>query len=326
MGGPRLIRVLIQAAARVVTTLNSSSAFTDIRNNDWVERWIPAGFRPYCRLARLDRPIGSWLLLFPGWWSIALAAPSGGLPSLRLLLLFLVGAVVMRGAGCTINDIADRDFDRRVARTAVRPIASGAVTLPRAFAFLAVQLLIGLLILVQLRPLAIALGLASLVLIVAYPFMKRITYWPQAFLGLTFNWGALLGYAAATGGLAPAPVLLYGAGIAWTLVYDTIYAHQDKEDDALIGVRSTALKFGAASRRWLWLFAGAMLLLLGATKVAAGLGPIVWLGFIGVAVHLAWQIAAVDFDDPADCLAKFRANRWLGWILLIAIIAARRLA
>jgi 4-hydroxybenzoate polyprenyltransferase len=306
--------------------LNSSSAFTDIRADDWVERWIPAGLRPYCRLARLDRPIGSWLLLFPGWWSIALAAPAGGWPSLRLLLLFLVGAVVMRGAGCTINDIVDRDFDRRVTRTAGRPIASGAVSLPRAFVFLALQLLLGLVILLQLTPLAIWLGVASLALIVTYPFMKRVTYWPQAFLGLTFNWGALLGYAAATGRLNAPPILLYASGIAWTLVYDTIYAHQDKEDDALVGVRSTALKFGAASRRWLWLFGAIMLLLLGAMMMAAELGPIGWLGFLGVAAHLAWQIAAVDFDDPADCLAKFRANRWLGWILFLAILGARRFA
>ena len=306
--------------------MNSSSSFTDIRADDWVERWIPLALRPYCRLARLDRPIGSWLLLFPGWWSIALAVPEGGGPSLRLLLLFAIGAVVMRGAGCTVNDIVDRDFDRRVTRTAGRPIASGAITLPRAFLFLALQLLIGLVILLQLTPLAIALGVASLVLIAAYPFMKRITYWPQAFLGLTFNGGALLGYAAATGRLDWAPILLYAAGMAWTLVYDTIYAHQDKEDDALIGVRSTALKVGAASRRWLWLFAAIMLLLLGATILAAGLSSIAWLGFVGVAAHLAWQVAAVDFDDPADCLAKFRASRWLGWILFIAILAARRFA
>jgi 4-hydroxybenzoate polyprenyltransferase len=306
-----------------MASANPSSSFTDIRRGDWVDRLVPASLRPYCRLARLDRPIGSWLLLFPGWWSIALAAPPGGGPSLRLLILFAVGAIAMRGAGCTINDMADRDFDRKVTRTAGRPIASGAVSMPRAFAFLALQLLIGLAILLQLSPLAIALGVASLALIVTYPFMKRVTYWPQAFLGLTFNWGALMGYAAAQDRLDAAPLLLYGAGIAWTLVYDTIYAHQDKEDDALIGVRSTALKFGAATRRWLWPFAAAMLLLLAAMIPAAGLGFFAWLALAGVAGHLAWQIAAVDFDDPADCLAKFRANRWLGWILLIGIVLGR---
>ena len=219
--------------------------------------------------------------------------------------------------------MADREFDRKVTRTAGRPIASGAISMPRAFAFLALQLAIGLVILLQLSPLAIALGVASLALIVTYPFMKRVTYWPQAFLGLTFNWGALMGYAAAKDRLDSAPLLLYAAGIAWTLVYDTIYAHQDKEDDALIGVRSTALKFGAATRRWLVPFAVATTLLLAAVIAAAGLGLFAWLALIGVAGHLAWQIATVDFDNPADCLAKFRSNRWLGWILLIGIILGR---
>ncbi len=306
--------------------MSSSTSFTDIRRGDWVDRLVPAGLRPYCRLARLDRPIGTWLLLFPGWWSIALAAPPGSGPSLRLLALFAVGALAMRGAGCTINDIVDRDIDRRVARTAVRPIASGAVSVPRALAFLALQSLVGLWVLLQLSPLAIGLGIASLALVVAYPFMKRVTYWPQAFLGLTFNWGALMGYAAAAGRLDAAPIFLYASGIAWTLVYDTIYAHQDKEDDALIGVRSTALKFGAESRRWLTLFSLIQLLLLAAMIVAAHLGVLAWVALLGVAGHLAWQTAAVDFDDPADCLAKFRANRWIGWILLLGIVLARLLA
>jgi 4-hydroxybenzoate polyprenyltransferase len=302
-----------------------SSDMTDIRHGDWVDRRVPPALQPYCRLARLDRPIGTWLLLFPGWWSIALAAPPGGVPSLRLLILFAIGAVVMRGAGCTINDIADRDFDRRVARTSTRPIASGAVTLPRAFAFLVLQLAIGLAVLLQLGTLAVWLGVASLALVVTYPFMKRITYWPQAFLGLTFNWGALLGYAAATGALAPAPILLYAAGIAWTMVYDTIYAHQDKEDDALIGVRSTALKFGRATKPWLALFAALMLVLLTLMIGFAHLGFAAWLALIGVAGHLVWQIVAVDIDLPADCLAKFRANRWIGWILLAGIVLGRAL-
>ena len=306
-----------------MASANPSSSFTDIRRGDWVDRLVPAALRPYCRLARLDRPIGTWLLLFPCWWSIALAAPAGGGPSLRLLILFAIGALVMRGAGCTINDMADREFDRKVVRTAGRPIASGAISMPRAFAFLALQLAIGLVILLQLSPLAIALGVASLALIVTYPFMKRVTYWPQAFLGLTFNWGALMGYAAAKDRLDSAPLLLYAAGIAWTLVYDTIYAHQDKEDDALIGVRSTALKFGAATRRWLVPFAIAMTLLLAAMIAAASLGLFAWLALIGVAGHLAWQIATVDFDNPADCLAKFHSNRKLGWILLAGIVLGR---
>ena len=306
-----------------MASANPSSSFTDIRRGDWVDRLVPAALRPYFRLARLDRPIGTWLLLFPCWWSIALAAPPGGGPSIRLLVLFAIGALVMRGAGCTINDMADRDFDRRVTRTASRPMASGAVSMRGALVFLAVQLLIGLVILLQLSPLAIALGVASLALVVTYPFMKRVTYWPQAFLGLTFNWGALMGYAAAKDRLDAAPLLLYAAGIAWTLVYDTIYAHQDKEDDALIGIRSTALKFGAATRRWLVPFAIAMTLLLAAMIAAAGLGLFAWLALIGVAGHLAWQIATVDFDNPADCLAKFHSNRKIGWILLIGIILGR---
>ncbi len=303
--------------------VNASAPFTDIRQGDWVDRWMPAPLRPYCRLARLDRPIGTWLLLFPGWWSIALAAPPGTGPSLRLLLLFALGAVVMRGAGCTVNDIVDRDFDRRVQRTAARPIASGAITPAAAVVFLGLQLALGLVILLQLSGLAIWLGIGSLALVATYPFMKRVTYWPQAFLGLTFNWGALMGYAASMGRLDPAPLLLYAAGIAWTLVYDTIYAHQDKDDDALIGVRSTALKLGAASRIWLAVFSLLMLLLLGAMVAIADLGLPGWLGLLGVGLHLAWQVGRVDLDDPADCQVKFRASRWLGWILLFGIVIGR---
>ena len=304
--------------------VTTESAFTDIRRGDWVDRRVPAALRPYCRLARLDRPIGSWLLLLPCWWGLALAAPEGGWPSLRLLLLFTLGAIVMRGAGCTVNDIVDRDFDRRVTRTAGRPIASGAVSVPRAFLFLALQLGLGLAILLQLGSLAFWLGCASLLLVAVYPFMKRFTYWPQAFLGLTFNWGALLAPAAALGRIPPAAFALYAAGIAWTLVYDTIYAHQDKEDDLLIGVRSTALKFGASSRRWLALFALLMLALLALAFVIGGLGLWAWTSLLLVALHLAWQIKAVDMESPADCLAKFRANRWLGLILFAGILLARR--
>src|SRR5258708_23847865 len=225
-----------------MATVNPSRIFTDIRRDDWVDRLVPAGLRAYCRLARLDRPIGTWLLRFAGWWSIALAAEPGQGPSLRLLILFAIGAVVMRGAGCTINDMAARDFARRVTRTAGRPIASGAISMKRALVFLALQLLIGLVILLQLSSLAIILGVASLALIVPYPFMKRITYWPQAFLGLTFNWGALLGYAAVRDRLVAVPLLLYPAGIALPLLYDTPHAHHDKDDDAPLPARSTRLK------------------------------------------------------------------------------------
>ena len=296
---------------------------SDILSGDWVDRYLPPAFRPYGRLARLDRPIGTWLLVFPCWWAIALAAPSGGWPSLWLLILFGFGAVVMRGAGCTFNDIVDRNIDRQVARTAGRPIASGDIGLVPAIVFLAIQLLIGFFILLLLRPFAVGLGIGSLLLVATYPFMKRVTYWPQAFLGLTFNWGALMGYAAATGEISLPAVTLYGAGIAWTMVYDTIYAHQDKEDDALIGVRSTALKFGGRTKRWLALFAVAMLALLALTILLAGLGRIAWLAVAGAAFHLLWQILGVDIDNPGDCLNKFRTNRWLGWIIFAGILAGR---
>jgi 4-hydroxybenzoate polyprenyltransferase len=309
--------------ARMARAGNSEFGASDIPRGNWIDRWLPGASRPYARLARLDRPIGTWLLLFPCWWSIALATPAGALPSPWLIVLFAVGALVMRGAGCVVNDIADRDFDAKVARTALRPIPSGEVSVPQALVFLALLLAIGLAILVTLTPTAIALGVASLALVVAYPFMKRVTYWPQAFLGLTFNWGALMGWAAVTDGLDLAPLALYAAGIAWTLHYDTIYAHQDKEDDALIGVKSTALKFGSGTRRWLVLFAVATLIGFGAALWLGGTGWPGALALAAVAAHLAWQTVAVDIDDPADCLAKFRSNRWIGWLLLAGIVAGR---
>ena len=232
----------------------------------------------------------------------------------------------MRGAGCTYNDIVDRDFDAKVARTAARPIPSGQVTLRRAWTFLAAQLLVGLLILVQFNGFTIVLGAASLLLVFSYPFMKRVTYWPQAWLGLTFNWGALVGWSAATGGLAWPPLLLYFGGIAWTLGYDTIYAHQDKEDDALIGVKSTALKFGAVTKSWLLLFYALAFLLFAAAGIAAGLAWPFYLGLVAVALHFAWQILFLEIDSPGDCLAKFRANRFVGWLLLAGIAAAQALS
>ena len=233
---------------------------TDIPAGDWIDRWVPAGARPYLRLARIDRPIGIWLLMFPCWWSTALATP--GWPDPWLLLLFAMGAAIMRGAGCTLNDLADRDFDARVARTAGRPIPSGVVSVRRAVVFMIALCLSGLLVLLQFNAFAVALGASSLLLVVVYPFAKRVTYWPQVVLGLTFNWGALLGWAAVRGDLGWPAVVLYAAGLLWTLGYDTIYAHQDKEDDILIGVKSTALKLGPATKPWLWAFyAGATVLL-----------------------------------------------------------------
>jgi 4-hydroxybenzoate polyprenyltransferase len=293
---------------------------TDIPRGSWVDRWLPAAARPYARLMRLDRPIGTWLLLFPCWWGLALAWPPDTVRIVVDILLFAIGALVMRGAGCTYNDIVDRDFDAKVARTALRPIPSGQVSVHAAIVFLAAQLLAGLAILLQFNWFTIWLGVASLALLFTYPLMKRITYWPQAFLGLTFNWGALMGWAAVKGGLDLPAVLLYAGGVAWTLHYDTIYAHQDKEDDALIGVKSTALKFGTSTRAWLSLFAGATVLLFGLAIATANLHWVSWFGLAAVAFHLGWQIKAVDLDDPADCLAKFHANRWIGWALLLGLV------
>ncbi|MCH9012981.1 MAG: 4-hydroxybenzoate octaprenyltransferase [Proteobacteria bacterium] len=297
---------------------------SDILAGHWVLRLAPAEARPYLRLVRIDRPIGTWLLLFPCWWSLALAAAAAGeVPDLRLGALFAIGALVMRGAGCIVNDIADRNIDAQVARTAQRPIASGQVSVARAVAFLGALLLLGLVILIRFNGFAILLGVAALPLIAAYPFMKRITYWPQAWLGLTFNWGALLGWAAVTGGLGPPALLLYAAGVAWTLGYDTIYAHQDKEDDALIGVKSSARRLGEATRPWLYAFYAAAVVLIGVAGALAGLAWPFYLGLGLAAAQLAWQAARVDIDAPADCLAKFKSNKGLGLIVFAAIVAGR---
>jgi 4-hydroxybenzoate polyprenyltransferase len=294
---------------------------SDIRPDDWVARLLPAAAQPYARLARLDRPIGTWLLLFPGWWGIALASP--GWPSPYLLLLFAVGAVAMRGAGCTLNDIADREYDGRVARTRHRPLPSGAVSVRQALWFMAAQLAVGAAILLSLNTASLWLGVAVLGLIATYPFMKRVTWWPQLFLGLNFNWGALIGWTAVAGSLARPAVLLYVGGIFWTLGYDTIYAHQDKADDVLIGVKSAALALGAHTRTWLvWVY-GIAVAFWAAAGIAARLGPpFRWLLVLAF-VQMFWQAARVDTDDPADCLSKFRSNRLVGWLLLIGIVAGR---
>ena len=292
---------------------------SDIHQSDWVERYLPVWSRPYARLARLDRPIGTWLLLFPGWWGIALAAKRW--PDPILLLLFAIGAVVMRGAGCTLNDIADRDYDGQVARTRLRPLPSGAVSVRQALIFLGLQLAIGAAILFSLNRTTILLGCAVLGLIGTYPFMKRITYWPQVFLGLNFNWGALIGWTAVTGALAPPSLLLYVGGVLWTIGYDTIYAHQDKEDDVRIGVKSSAIALGEHTRPWLFIFYGIALIAWAAAALAAGLGALFWLGLAAAAAQLAWQAARVATEDPADCLQKFRSNRVVGWLIFAGIIA-----
>jgi len=297
---------------------------SDIRSDHWVERLAPPGARPYLRLARIDRPIGTWLLLIPCWWGTAFAASSLSAfrwSDLMLYILFAVGALVMRGAGCCWNDIMDRDFDAKVARTTQRPIANGDLTVRQALLFMALLMLIGLAVLIPMGQAAAMVAIASLVLVVIYPLMKRVSYWPQFFLGLAFNWGILVAWAAVTGGLGLPAALLYAAGIAWTLGYDTIYAHQDKEDDALIGVKSTALKFGANTKPWLWGFYAVTLVLTAAAGATAGLAwPFYVLLALG-AVQLAWQVIDLDLDDPADCLAKFHSNRYFGFILLAGFVA-----
>jgi len=294
---------------------------SDIPGESWITRLMPRAAVPYARLMRADRPIGTWLLLFPCWWGAALAASP--LPDWRMLLIFAIGAFVMRGAGCTYNDIVDRDFDARVARTADRPIPSGAVSVKQALVFLVAQLLIGFLVLVTFNPFSILIGVASLVLVFTYPLMKRVTWWPQFFLGLTFNWGALMGWSGTTGSLAMPALLLYAGAIAWTLGYDTIYAHQDKEDDALVGVKSSARRLGAGTKPALWVFYALAVALFGAAGWSVGLAWPFWIALAALALQLGWQIVAVDIDSPSDCLAKFRSNRWTGWLLFFGIAAGK---
>jgi 4-hydroxybenzoate polyprenyltransferase len=290
---------------------------------NWVDRAAPAWSRPYLRLARLDRPIGSWLVLIPCWWSAGLAAiaASDPLPSPWHLLLFFVGAFAMRGAGCTWNDIADRDLDARVERTRSRPIPSAQVSTMQAAAFLAAQAVLGLVVLLQFNRFAIGVGIASLGIVAVYPFMKRITYWPQIVLGLAFSWGALMGWAAAFGRLDAPALLLYAGAISWVIGYDTIYAHQDREDDALIGIKSTALLFGPRTKPMLALFYGLAVGLIGLSGLLAGAGAAFALGLAAFAGHLAWQIARLDIDDPDRCLRLFKANRDAGLILFAGILA-----
>mgnify|MGYP002713120119 CR=1 FL=1 len=295
----------------------------DAVTGSWVDTRAPQSVRPYLQLMRADRPIGTWLLLWPGWWALAFAAHLQGkiLPDPLLFALFGIGAIVMRGAGCVYNDIVDHEFDAKVARTRSRPIPSGRVSLRQAWAFAVALSLVGFVILLQFNWLAIGLGVASLLLIAIYPFMKRITWWPQFFLGLAFNWGAILGWAAATGRVDPAAVVLYIGGISWTLGYDTIYAHQDKEDDALIGVKSTARRLGAATKPWLMGFYSAALCLFALAGTLAGAGLIFLLGIAAAAIHALWQIRTLNIDDPDRCLTLFRANRDFGWIVFLAIVA-----
>jgi 4-hydroxybenzoate polyprenyltransferase len=289
---------------------------------NWVDTLAPPWSRPYLRLARLDRPIGSWLLLLPCWWSAALASAiardMSGLP--LVFVLFFVGAFAMRGAGCTWNDITDRDLDAKVERTRSRPIPAGQVSVTQALVFLVVQALIGLAVLLQFNRFAVVTGIASLAIVAVYPFMKRITWWPQVVLGLAFSWGALMGFAVVLGHIEANTIFLYAGSIAWVIGYDTIYAHQDAEDDALIGVKSTARLFAARTRQALILFYALAVVLIGTAIGLAGGGLPAWLGLGAFAGHLAWQIARLKIDNPALCLRIFKSNRDAGLLLLAGLL------
>jgi 4-hydroxybenzoate polyprenyltransferase len=288
---------------------------------NWVDGVAPAWARPYLRLARLDRPIGSWLLLMPCWWSVGLAAVHArSQVNVWHLLLFFIGAFAMRGAGCTWNDIVDRDLDARVERTRSRPIPSGQVTVASAAAFLLLQALVGLAVLLQFNRFTIYVGFASLAVVAIYPFMKRITYWPQIVLGLAFSWGALMGWPATFARLDLPALLLYAGAISWVIGYDTIYAHQDREDDALIGIKSTALLFRERTKPMLALFYALAVALIALAGWSAGAGLLFALGLLAFATHLAWQIARLDVDDPIDCLVVFKSNRDAGLILFAGLV------
>src|SRR5471030_2006103 len=284
---------------------------------NWVDSRAPRWSRPYLRLARLDRPIGSWLLLLPCWWSAALAAfVARDISQLPLdLALFFLGALAMRGAGCTWNDITDRDLDARVERTRSRPIPAGQVSVRGAMVFLVAQALVGLAVLLQFNRFAVGTGIASLAIVAIYPFMKRITYWPQIVLGLAFSWGALMGFAVTFARIDATAMVLYAGSIAWVIGYDTIYAHQDAEDDALIGIKSTALLFGARTRPALMVFYGLAVVLIGmALALAGGRWP-AWIGLAAFAAHLGWQIWRLEISDPALCKRIFHSNRNAGLLL-----------
>jgi 4-hydroxybenzoate polyprenyltransferase len=288
---------------------------------NWVDGFAPAWSRPYLRLARLDRPIGSWLLLLPCWWSVGLAAAAAATNvNLWHVVLFFIGAFAMRGAGCTWNDIVDRDLDARVERTRSRPIPSGQVTVTSAALFLALQALVGLAVLLQFNRFTIGVGCASLAVVAIYPFMKRITYWPQIVLGLAFSWGALMGWPATFARLDPPAFLLYAGAIAWVIGYDTIYAHQDREDDALIGIKSTALLFRERTKPMLALFYSLAVLFIALAGWSAGAGIVFSLVLLAFAAHLCWQIRRLDIDDPVNCLAVFKSNRDAGLILFAGLV------
>lgn len=312
-----------------IQSRNEQGRVADAPSGHWVYRLLPRALWPYAQLARWDRPIGWWLLLWPCWWSAALAASAGArpgaqftdvMPSFGHLALFLVGAIAMRGAGCTYNDLVDRDIDEQVERTRSRPLPSGKVSPKQGVVFLTVQALTGLAVLLQFNWFAVALGAASLLVVAVYPFMKRITDWPQLVLGLAFSWGALMGWAAHFGSLELAPLLLYSGSILWVIGYDTIYAHQDKEDDALVGVRSTARLFGDRTKIWLTgLYATALLFF--ATAFALAEVPLPALaGLLAAGSHMIRQIRSLDIDDPDQCLRLFKSNSTVGWLIFLGLL------
>lgn len=295
----------------------------DSPRGSWVERWWPTRLKPFARLARLDRPVGIWLLMWPCLWSLTLAGEKGLGPDLRLIMLFVIGAILLRSAGCIFNDIVDRDLDAQVERTKGRPLPSGQVSVRSAVVLLAVLLLLGLVVLMQFNTLAIWVGAASLLLVAVYPFAKRFTFWPQILLGMAFNWGALMGWAAVDGRLEPAALLLYMGGIFWTLGYDTIYAHQDRRDDLVAEIKSTAVLLGEASRRWITgFFICTLILLTGAVLAAGGSWP-AYMGLAAVAGHAAWQAQATNLANPQECLRAFRANSSFGFIMFAGLVADR---
>jgi 4-hydroxybenzoate polyprenyltransferase len=302
--------------------VTQTAPLPDAAAANWVDRHAPAGLKPWLKLGRFDRPTGIWLLMLPGWSGLALAAAmQGRLPDPWLLAAFLAGAALMRAAGCAYNDIVDRDIDAKVARTAARPIPSGQIGVKQAWAFVAGCSLISLVILLTMPPLAIGLGVGSLALVAAYPFMKRITWWPQVWLGLTFNWGVLLGFAAATGTLGSAAFLLYASGIFWTLGYDTIYAVQDLEDDALAGVKSSARRLGPhAPKAVLGFYVAAFAFALAAAWIG-GLGPLFLPPAALFGMHLSRQAAKLDTGDPTGALTLFKSNSLAGLLLFLALVA-----
>lgn len=301
----------------------TGNTVADAQRGNWVDRFAPEAAKPYFRMSRLDRPIGYWLLFWPCGFSLALASlATGAAFNWFYLMLFLIGAIAMRGAGCTFNDIVDRDIDDKVARTRSRPIPSGQVSVKQAIVWMVAQALVGFVVLIQFNLFTIVLGIASLALVAIYPFMKRVTFWPQLFLGFAFSWGALVGWSAVTGSLGWAPIIMYAACIAWTIGYDTIYALQDVEDDALIGVKSTARLAGDKAKPFIagfYVVAAALWLVAG---LLAGGGWAFALLLALPAGSLVWQVMRLDRTNPQTCLMLFKSNHWTGLALTLVILVA----